>query len=307
MKPSFELKRNQLLLAIGVGLGFLSLSGIGFYFLGRGTASVVSSSHPKSTSIETAVTKIDPHEVWRIRLEDTMAATSQKVALMEKMLGENLTSLTKEPQDSEVEALRQELEILKEQVTMSRVTMSGVTTSQPTADSQETMVNPFASSEALTGHPGTRVASGTSPRIGKLIFNLKEAPSNGLKKTTDTTIPAGSFVKAVLLGGVDASTSIQASSDPRPVLLRLRDPGTLPRKLKSDLKNCHILVSSYGDLSSERVYMRLEKLTCTEPITHEISEMTVSGYVAGEDGKAGLRGVVVDKTGPLLRSIAKST
>ena len=48
--------------------------------------------------------------------------------------------------------------------------------------------------------------------------------------------------------------------------------------------------------------MRLEKLTCTEPLTHEISEMTVSGYVAGEDGKAGLRGIVVDKTGPLLRS-----
>ncbi len=48
--------------------------------------------------------------------------------------------------------------------------------------------------------------------------------------------------------------------------------------------------------------MRLEKLTCTEPLTQEISEMTVSGYVAGEDGKAGLRGVVVDTTGPLLRN-----
>ena len=73
-----------------------------------------------------------------------------------------------------------------------------------------------------------------------------------------------------MVGGVDASTSIQASNDPRPVLLRVTDHGTLPRKFKSDLCGCHVLAACYGDISSERVYMRLEKLTCTERKTGEV-------------------------------------
>jgi conjugal transfer pilus assembly protein TraB len=80
------------------------------------------------------------------------------------------------------------------------------------------------------------------------------------------------------------------------------DNGTLPRKFCSDLKDCHLLASAYGDLSSERVYIRLEKLTCTERLTGEILETQVAGYVSGEDGKAGVRGVVVDRAGPVIRN-----
>ncbi len=131
----------------------------------------------------------------------------------------------------------------------------------------------------------------------------KSGTGKGLDKSTlENTLPAGAFAKAILLGGVDASTSISSQADPRPVLLRVTDHGNLPRKFKSDLKACHILASCYGDLSSERVYMRLEKLTCTERLTGEISETQVAGYVVGEDGRAGVRGVVVDKAGPLIRN-----
>ena len=121
-------------------------------------------------------------------------------------------------------------------------------------------------------------------------------------KTTDNTIPAGAFAEAILLGGVDASTSIQASSDPRPILLRLTDPGTLPRRFKSDLEGCHVLAASYGDLSSERVFMRLEKLGCVERKTGEVIEIGIQGYVAGEDGRAGVRGAVVDRAGESMRN-----
>jgi len=133
---------------------------------------------------------------------------------------------------------------------------------------------------------------------------LANSKSNKNLKTVDNTIPAGSFAGAVMVGGVDASTSIQASNDPRPVLLRVTDHGTLPRKFKSDLCGCHVLAACYGDISSERVYMRLEKLTCTERKTGEVVEMNVNGYVAGEDGRAGLRGVVVDRAGESMRNAA---
>ena len=133
-------------------------------------------------------------------------------------------------------------------------------------------------------------------------IRLHNSKANSLLKTTDNTIPAGAFAKAILLGGVDASTSIQSASDPRPVLLRVTDFGTLPRRFKSDLKGCHVLAASYGDISSERVFMRLEKLTCVERKTGEVVEMNVQGYVAGEDGRAGLRGSVVDRAGESMRN-----
>lgn len=161
-----------------------------------------------------------------------------------------------------------------------------------------------------TGQVGTASHASSAPPaptfrskgLRKISLSLKNARSSVPLKTVDNTIPAGAFAKAVLLGGVDASVSIQASSDPRPALLRVTDLGTLPRKFRSDLEGCHALAACYGDISSERVYMRLEKLTCTERKTGEIVEVKVQGYVAGEDGRAGVRGSVVDRAGESMRN-----
>ena len=142
-----------------------------------------------------------------------------------------------------------------------------------------------------------------SKAVRKITLSLKNARSSRPLKSVDNTVPAGAFARAVLLGGVDASASIQASSDPRPALLRLTDTGTLPRKFRSDLKGCHALAACYGDISSERVFMRLEKLTCTERKTGEIIEVKVQGYVAGEDGRTGVRGSVVDRAGESMRNV----
>lgn len=120
-------------------------------------------------------------------------------------------------------------------------------------------------------------------------------------KTPNDNIPAGSFVKAVLLGGVDAATSLNSANDPRPVLLRLVDKGTLPNRFRSDVCDCHVLGSAYGDLSSERVFIRLEKLSCVDKKTQAIVETGIAGYVSGEDGRAGVRGVVVTRDDALLR------
>lgn len=130
--------------------------------------------------------------------------------------------------------------------------------------------------------------------VVSLVHNSKEL------KTVETTIPAGAFAKTVLLSGLDASSAMSASSDPRPMLLRIIDHGTLPRRFQSDLKDCHCTAGAYGDLSSERVYARLEKLICVERATGEIIETQVAGYVAGSDGKAGIRGVVASKDGQFL-------
>ena len=174
------------------------------------------------------------------------------------------------------------------------------TTSTGGATPQNTRPKTAQPSQPVQNQP-PRFRSKGIQRTSLMLANSK---SNKNLKTVDNTIPAGAFAGAVMVGGVDASTSIQASNDPRPVLLRVTDHGTLPRKFKSDLCGCHVLAACYGDISSERVYMRLEKLTCTERKTGEVVEMTVNGYVAGEDGRAGLRGIVVDRAGESMRNAA---
>ena len=60
-----------------------------------------------------------------------------------------------------------------------------------------------------------------------------------------------------------------------------------------------MLGSGYGDISSERAYLRLESLSCVLN-NGEVVDATIKGYVVGEDGKAGLRGRLVSKQGQVL-------
>ncbi|MGE3526357.1 MAG: TrbI/VirB10 family protein [Gemmatimonadales bacterium] len=112
-------------------------------------------------------------------------------------------------------------------------------------------------------------------------------------------LPAGAFAKAMMLSGLDAPTGGLAKTNPQPVLLRLLDPGTLPNRYRSRIQECFVTAAGYGDLASERAYLRLEKLSCVLK-TGEVLEASLKGFVTGEDGKAGLRGRVVSKQGQMI-------
>ena len=116
----------------------------------------------------------------------------------------------------------------------------------------------------------------------------------------DHYIPAGSYAKAVLLSGVDVSAGVSSQASPKPVLLRLIHPGSLPNKAIGKMKDCRVIAAAFGDLSSERAYLRLEKLSCIEPDGHVI-ETDVDGYISGEDGKNGIRGRVIMRDNEVLR------
>jgi len=111
--------------------------------------------------------------------------------------------------------------------------------------------------------------------------------------------PAGSFVKAVLLSGVDAPAGGKAMANPQPVLLRITDRAVLPNLWKGDIRECFAVGSAYGDLSSERAYIRVETLSCIKK-NGETLEKKIKAFVSGEDGKAGLRGRVVTRQGQIL-------
>jgi conjugal transfer pilus assembly protein TraB len=231
---------------------------------------------PQKTEILGAGETIPAQDLFMTRMETEHKLTQEKLKTLEALLTRQAKS--QQSDQSKVKMLERALEE-RMKALHEKQQRSPQTTQQKQDFSEEPVHLP----------------------LQKITLNLQGKPEKRLK-TVENTLPAGTFVKATLLGGVDASTATSAPSDPRPVLIRIRDDGTLPRCLKSDLKDCHVLASCYGDLSSERVYMRLEKLTCTERLTGEILETEVAGYVAGEDGKAGVRGVVIDKAGPAIRN-----
>lgn len=120
-----------------------------------------------------------------------------------------------------------------------------------------------------------------------------------IRKAAENTIPSGTFVEGILLSGVDAPTGTQAKSEPHPVLVNLKDKAFLPNKWRSDIKECFIVGSAYGDISAERAYIRSETLSCTKN-DGSVLERKIDGYVSGEDGKVGLAGTVVSKQGSML-------
>ena len=60
-----------------------------------------------------------------------------------------------------------------------------------------------------------------------------------------------------------------------------------------------MIVGGFGDLGSERAYLRAETLTCVRT-DGGVIEVPLDAYAVGEDGKVGIRGRLVSKQGALL-------
>ena len=130
------------------------------------------------------------------------------------------------------------------------------------------------------------------------------AGATGALKSLSNYVPAGSYAEAVVLAGADASAGVASQGDPRPVLLRLTGPaygatvdGTASR---TDIGGCTVTGAAYGDLSSEKVYVRLQTMACGGDAPGTVIETAVSGFVAGA-GAAGVRGPVVSREGALVQ------
>lgn len=98
---------------------------------------------------------------------------------------------------------------------------------------------------------------------------------------------------------MDAPTAKQARENPYPMLLRVKKEAILPNDFSADIRECGILASGYGELSSERAYLRSNTITCIRD-DGAVFEATFDSYAVGEDGKAGVRGRLVTKQGQYL-------
>jgi conjugal transfer pilus assembly protein TraB len=148
--------------------------------------------------------------------------------------------------------------------------------------------------------PSLTAKSSLQNKVGlSSVKTSKEDP----EKVVTTYIPSNTYVPGVLIDAMAANTGGSASADPTPGLVRLTSLASLPNEFSSRLKSCRVGVSGWGDLSSERIKMRSTTLSCVLKNGKAI-DIPVEGFIAGEDSKSGLRGLVVTHSGTIA---AKAT
>lgn len=130
-------------------------------------------------------------------------------------------------------------------------------------------------------------------------FERKSYAKKGNANTSRFYIPSGAFSNAIILEGADASAAVTAqTTNVAPMMFKLTGDLHLPANKKmSKLKGCFVTAGTYGDISSERAIVRLERLSCL--INGKHIDQAVKGHVAFY-GKNGIKGTPVMRNGKIL-------
>lgn len=162
------------------------------------------------------------------------------------------------------------------------------------------------SAEALPSERAPRLAVMDFEKAPKGLKGAQGAKSGVSADTAQkekervlTYLPSGSFARARLLNGATVPTKGQGSGNPVPVLLELTDSAVMPNLYRSGIKRCFVTAHATGELASERALIRLDRLSCIDEEGGAVDQK-LQGYVSGEDGKTGLRGRLVTKSGQAI-------
>lgn len=123
--------------------------------------------------------------------------------------------------------------------------------------------------------------------IHAVSFKKRRRPSSYLNP--NHYVPSNTSVKAIVLGGADADASVSGQSQNNGVMLfKFIEDGSLPNGQKSFLRGCRVSANSYGDISSERAFATLYRLSCAHK-GQPIIDKSVAGWVFF-NGKVGIKG-----------------
>ncbi len=271
----------------------------------------VSSNIIKKSDIKTPLRTITNEETWRAKSEQVLSEMQKSILTLKQR---------EKTGRSQIDALRKEIKL-------KDLRWSRVNNRVATADRKKRKFSPLKAPINLSANKKTNFSK--KPRSisadMKSMQNYNNTPTLNFKaleiveetidlpvtkviqknrtaKTVKNYMPAGTFIEGILLSGLDAPSGVQTSGNPVPALIQITDYGMLPNDWRKDIKKCRVTVEGYGDLASERAYLRTLFLSCVKH-NGEVIEVALKAYISGEDGKTGLRGKVVSKQG---RMIAKS-
>lgn len=224
-------------------------------------------------------------EVERLTKE---AKDKSDASAIEKRLNEKISALSKE-----LEALRK------------GQTEGQVKTEDPKGNPFEAMTTEDVAYDANTGESNqSRKKDGPTIRIfsGQKHEKEREKEKRQAKNPpadAQAYIPAGSILTGTIITGGDFATNAGGFENPTPLLVRLSKDAILPNRYRTDIRECFLLMGGRGDLSSERVKLRGEMLSCVRK-DGSVIETKLNSYVTGEDGKEGIKGRLVSKQGQII-------
>lgn len=228
------------------------------------------------------------------------AATLNLTGIVDESFSEANAESALTAQQAELESLKQQMQELKN-VMVNHDKESAQTLSTLVAEKlKETQLVSLAqnnnpTTDASSAWQVNNLKPKVAPKLHSVSFRYG---SNTLRSDNSLSpahyVPSGTFVRAVVLGGADADASVNGQSKNNGVMLfKLLQPGTLPNGQRSHLQGCFVTASSYGDISSERAYVILDRISCAQS-GQSIIDKAVTGW-AFFGGKVGIKGV------PLMR------
>lgn len=153
----------------------------------------------------------------------------------------------------------------------------------------------------------------TSGEVKLLAFGAEKPGTTGIRaqrpdvpplivEDSPDYLPPNSYAPARVIVGVDASVGVASQTDPLPVVLRITGPARSVmlggRMLTTRITGCVVNGAARGDLSSEKVYVKLARMTCDQP-GGRVAVSEVKGFISFA-GKSGVRGRVVSREGSLV-------
>lgn len=288
---SETLKKRQL--GIFIGVAVIVCGGLLFFLYNNAKKNAVPPNQARDRVVaqdfSTPRKVVDPEEAWITSSEVDLGEMAKRMAAYEK----------------ENERLRNKVERLAE----GGISQGG--TAENERDSNERSAAgllpplgepppPVKSIPRPNGSSGVRGATGLKPPEPKIVrvsfAQVKDSKNELVHPHINETLPAGTFANAVMLNGLAAPTGNLGQRNPHPILLELVDFGNLPNRFSHRVRSCRIIAAGHGELSDERAYIRLERLSCVLR-TGEVISKEAKGYITGEDGKNGVAGLLVTKQG----------
>ena len=314
-----EVRRKQRLLLAGVTGAGLILSSF-WIFSGDGDSEKLGEDGVSEVTVSTKdlVNRNLSQQEWMALSENRFQSTENQLKSIDgqnrrlEMLTAQVETLKGQNQAMQADgqrvlsAYQAENEQLRRQINERR-------TAPPPAPGPAALYGPngpqaYQRPDGAAGGPG-RAAAGGPSEVKLVSFSSGETGNatrvaKGNTTYTDSVnyLPPNSFARAKVIVGVDASAGVNSQTDPLPVVLRVTGPARSVyqngRLLTTRIEGCLVNGAARGDLSSEKVYVKLQKMTCPQPGgRYAVSE--VKGFLAF-GGKTGVRGRVVSREGSLV-------
>lgn len=274
------LARQKLVFKVVMGVIFIFVIGLGLYVQEKTENSPKEEKKVSRVEIDLADKGLDTERHWREHFE---AQRAEDRKLIENAI-KDIKNSQEEIENKTNIRLEEELRVTQDQLRLAKQELTSASLDLKRVASERSKEQKDYFEES---------AMEVEDFESEIVYDKPKSAKN--------YIPEGTFFTGNILGGISVSTALNTPDDnATPVTIMLTSRGNLHKKNKVDISKCRIMGSSYGDLSSERAIIRLEKMICEENGIYTTSNIV--GHVFGDDGYNGVKGKVIATSSKHLKN-----